>query len=165
MSVVGEEAPQKSSPVEAPLGIFQARCDEKGRLKLPANFVEYLKATGVETVFITTVDMKLARIYPKRVWQSNRNLLGNAGENAKIAQDVAFIANLFGAESEIDGQGRVLVPTELRRKLEMEAAPVWISFFNDRIDVYPKKIYEERMQRAMVDLESKVETLETKGLQ
>lgn len=161
---VGEESSQNSSSPEAPLGIFQARCDDKGRLKLPADFFEYFKALNVDKVFITTVDMKLARIYPKKVWQSNRNLFGSAGEHTKIAQDVAFIANLFGAESEIDGQGRVLVPTELRRKLEIEASPVWISFFNDRIDVFPKKVYEERMQRAMVDLEDKVELLETKGL-
>jgi MraZ protein len=163
MAQVGEELPQNTSPVEAPLGIFQARCDDKGRLKLPANFVEYLKALNVDKVFITSVDMKLARIYPKKVWESNRNFFGSAGENAKIAQDVAFIANLYGAESEIDGQGRVLVPTELRRKLEMEAAQVWIDFYNDRINVYPKKVYEERVQRAMVGLEGKVELLESKG--
>lgn len=164
MDRVGVEAPQNSSAVEAPLGISQARCDDKGRLKLPANFVEYLKALNVDKVFITTLDMKLLRIYPKRVWDINRNLFGNAGEHAKIARDVAFVANLFGAESEIDAQGRVLVPTELRRKLEVESAPVWMEFFNDRINVYPKKAYEESMQRALVELESKVEVLETKGL-
>jgi len=164
MDRIEVEAPQNSSTVEAPLGISQARCDDKGRLKLPANFVEYLKALKVDRVFITTLDMKLARIYPKRLWESNRNFFGNAGENAKIAQDVAFIANLFGAESEIDAQGRVLVPTELRRKLEVESAPVWMEFFNDRINVYPKRAYEERMQRALVELENKVELLETRGL-
>jgi hypothetical protein len=29
--------------------------------------------------------------------------------------------------------------------------------------VYPKKVYEERVQRAMVGLEGKVELLESKG--
>lgn len=131
---------------------------------MPANFVEYLKALNVDKVFITTVDMKLARIYPKKVWESNQNLFASAGEHAKIAQDIAFIANLYGGESEIDAQGRVLVPTELRRKLEIEAAPVWIDFYNGRINAFGKKVYEERMQRAMVGLEEKVALLETKGL-
>jgi MraZ protein len=154
----------KSHVAEPPLGIFQARCDDKGRLKLPSNFFGYLKALGVEKVFITTIDMKLARIYPKRVWESNQNLFENAGEDAEIAEDVAFIANLYGADSEIDAQGRVLVPTELRRTLEIEAQPVWLDYYNGRINVFGKKIYEERMQRALVNLGDKVKTLQKKGL-
>lgn len=149
---------------EPPLGIFQARCDDKGRLKLPASFFEYLKALGVEKVFITTVDMKLARIYPKRVWESNQNLLENAGDDAEIAEDVAFIANLYGGDAEMDAQGRVLVPTELRRALEIEAQPVWLDYYNGRINVFGKKVYEERMQRALVNLGDKVKTLQKKGM-
>ena len=149
---------------EPPLGISQARCDDKGRLKLPANFFEYLKALGVDKVFITTFDMRLIRIYSKKVWESNQNLFENAGEDAETAEDLAFVANLFGGESEIDPQGRVLIPTELRRKLEIEAQPVWVDFYNSGINVFGKKVYEERMQRAMVGLEEKVALLETKGL-
>ena len=149
--------------VEAPLGIFQAKCDEKGRLKLPAEFATYLKALLVEKVFITTVDMRLARIYPKTVWESNQNLFDDAGEDSEIAEDVAFIANLYGGYSEIDDVGRVLIPTELRRKLELEKQPVWLDFYRGRINVFGKKIYDERMQRAMVNLGDKVKTLEKKG--
>jgi MraZ protein len=153
-----------SVSAEPPLGIFQAKCDEKGRLKLPAEFVAFLKALDVEKVFITTVDMKLARIYPKKAWESNQNLFENAGDDAEIAQDVAFIANLYGANSEIDPSGRVLVPTDLRRKLELESQTVWLDYYNGRINVFGKKVYEERMQRAMVNLGDKVKALEKKGL-
>ena len=149
---------------EPPLGIFTAKCDEKGRLKLPAEFVAYLKALDVEKVFITTVDMKLARIYPKKAWESNQNLFENAGDDAEIAQDVAFIANLYGANSEIDPSGRVLVPTDLRRKLELENQTVWLDYYNGRINVFGKKVYEERLQRATVNLGDKVKALEKKGL-
>ena len=131
---------------------------------MPASFFEYLKALGVEKVFITTVDMKLARIYPKRVWESNQNLFENAGDDAEIAEDVAFIANLYGGDAEIDNQGRILVPTELRRTLEIEAQPVWLDYYNGRINVFGKKVYEERMQRAMVNLGDKVKTLQKKGM-
>jgi MraZ protein len=159
-----ETSGQQSIPAaEPPLGIFQAKCDDKGRLKLPAEFVTFLKALGVEKVFITTVDMKLARIYPKRAWESNQILFENAGDDAEIAQDVAFIANLFGANSEIDPNGRVLVPTELRRKLEIENQPVWLDYYNGRINVFGKRVYDERLQRATVGLGDKVKALEKKG--
>ena len=152
-----------SVSAEPPLGIFQAKCDEKGRLKLPAEFVSFLKALDVEKVFITTVDMKLARIYPKKAWESNQNLFENAGDDAEIAQDVAFIANLYGANSEIDPSGRVLVPTDLRRKLELENQTVWLDYYNGRINMFGKKVYEERLQRATVNLADKVKALEKKG--
>jgi len=83
----------------------------------------------VQKVFITTVDLKLARIYPKSAWESNENLFSTAGDFSRIAQDVAFIANLFGAESDIDAQSRVLMPAELRRKLEIEAQSVWAGLY------------------------------------
>ncbi len=157
------ETSAKSTTAEPPLGIFSAKCDDKGRLKLPAEFVAYLKALEVEKVFITTVDLKLARLYPKQAWESNQNLFENAGDDAEIAQDVAFIANLYGAYSEIDGNGRVLVPTELRRKLELENQTVWLDYYNGRINAFGKKVYDERMQRAMVNLGDKVKMLEKKG--
>ncbi len=148
---------------EPPLGIFTAKCDDKGRLKFPAEFTAYLKELGVEKVFVTTVDLKLVRVYPKQVWERNRNFFENAGEHAAIAKDIAFIANLYGAQSDIDPNGRILIPTELRRKLEIENATVWLDYHNGYINVFGKKIFDERMQRATVGLENKIETLESKG--
>ena len=154
---------RSNGAVKPPLGIFQAKCDEKGRLKLPSEIVAYLKALTVERVFITTVDLKLIRIYSETLWESNQNIFGSAGENAKIAQDVAFIANLYGGLSEIDDNGRVLIPTDLRRKLEVEGQPVWLDVYNGRINVFGKKVYDERMHRAIDGLEDKVNRLEANG--
>ena len=149
--------------VKPPLGIFQAKCDEKGRLKLPSEIVGYFKAQGVERVFITTVDLKLIRIYSETLWESNQNIFAQGGDTAKIAQDVAFIANLYGGLSEIDDNGRVLIPAELRRKLEVEGQPVWLDVYNGRINVFGKKVYDERMHRALDGLEEKVNRLEANG--
>ena len=154
---------QKTAVAGPPRGIIQASCDSKGRLKLPTKFLDYLKALGVDQVFITTVDLKMARIYPKQVWESNLNLFETAGEDAEIAEDVAFIANLYGDDSEIDSQGRVLMPSELRRTLEIEGQPVWVDFYNGRINAFGRKIYDERMQRALANLTDKVRELQKKG--
>jgi MraZ protein len=151
-------------PVEPPHSIAQTRIDDKGRLKLPAEFLEYLKKLGVDKVFITTVDLTLARIYPLSVWKSNENLFANAGDLAELAEDVAYIAKYFGGDSEIDAQGRVLVPAELRRKLALESQPVWLDCYQGRINVAGKNVHEARYQRALANLGEKVKTLEKKGL-
>jgi MraZ protein len=150
--------------VEPPHSIAQARVDDKGRLKLPAEFHEYLKKVGAESVFITTIDLELARIYPISVWKSNENLFSNAGDLAELAEDVAYIAKYFGGDSEIDAQGRILMPSELRKRLSLESQPVWLDVYNGRINVANKANHEARFHRAMANLGEKVKTLEKKGL-
>ena len=150
--------------VEPPHSIAQARVDDKGRLKLPAEFLEYLKKLAVDKVFITTVDLELARIYPIPVWKTNEGLFSNAGDLAELAEDVAYIAKYFGGDSEIDAQGRVLMPAKLREKLELESQPVWLDVYQGRINVAGKAMHEARFHRAMANLGEKVKALEKKGL-
>jgi MraZ protein len=150
--------------VEPPHSIAQARVDDKGRLKLPSEFLEYLKKLGVDNVFITTLDMEQGRIYPISVWKSNENLFANAGDLAENAEDVAYIAKYYGGDSGIDAQGRILLPTELRRKLNAESQPVWLDVYNGRINFVTKNVHEARLHRAQANLPEKVKSLDKKGL-
>jgi MraZ protein len=150
--------------VEPPHSIAQARIDDKGRLKLPAEFWEYLKQLGAEKVVITTFDLQLIRIYPIPVWKSNENFFANSGDLAELAEDVAYIAKYFGGDSDVDAQGRVLIPAALRKELSLESQPVWLDCYNGRINVASKAIHEARFHRAMANLGEKVKTLEKKGL-
>jgi MraZ protein len=152
------------SPAEAPRGFHGARVDEKGRLKLPAAIVQYLESFGERKVFITTLNASTARIYPISVWRETERLLEEAGEDADVRDDVAFVADHYGADDEMDGQGRVLVPTELRRELKLENEQVFLRCFKQRIDVYGRDVYESRLNRAKQDLTDKVQGLEKKGL-
>ena len=154
------EAPQ-SSPVPPPRGIYATKCDEKGRLKLPANFQEFL---GTEKLFVTSLDGRIARIYPISVWLENEILLASQTDDPDTAEDVSFIANKNGADAEIDGQGRVLLPTDLRRDLGLENSTVWVDYFSGGLNVYSKAVYEERERRAKQDQVEKLKKMRMKGL-
>ncbi|MGI8960031.1 MAG: hypothetical protein ACR2IV_09780 [Bryobacteraceae bacterium] len=151
-------------PVEAPRGFLSARVDEKGRLKLPAAIMQYLGALGEHKVFVTTLNGSTARIYPISAWLQTENVLEEAGEDAESREDVAFVAYHFGADSEVDPQGRVLVPTELRRALKLENEQVYLRCFKQRIDVIGREVYEQRLTKAMEGLGEKVQGLEKRGL-
>ncbi len=153
-----------ATPIEAPRGFLSARVDEKGRLKLPAAITQYLSALGEQKVFVTTLNGTTVRIYPISVWLQTENLLEEAAEDADIREDVAFIADHFGADSEIDPQGRVLVPTDLRRALKLENEQVFLRCFKQRIDVIGREVYEQRLAKAMEGLPEKVQALEKRGL-
>jgi MraZ protein len=151
-------------PVEAPRGFLSARVDEKGRLKLPAAITQYLGALGEHKVFVTTLNGSTARIYPISAWLQTENMLEESGEDADVREDVAFIAYHFGADSEIDPQGRVLVPTDLRRALKLENEQVYLRCFKQRIDVIGREVYEQRLTKAMEGLGEKLQGLEKRGL-
>ena len=161
---MGEVQNENLLTAEHPHSIAQASVDEKGRLKLPAEFIEYLEALKVTRVFITTFDLRLARIYPMRVWEVNKALLQNAGENAAAAERLAFLAKAYGGDAEIDKSGRVLLPAKLREALNLEKQPVWLDEFQGRINVVTRQVHDERMQLAKANMSEDLKTLEKLGL-
>jgi DNA-binding transcriptional regulator/RsmH inhibitor MraZ len=144
--------------------MFPGRLDDKGRLKLPVAFQEYLGALPEKKLYVTSLDRRIARIYPIAVWRENEKFFESFRENPRAAQDAAFNAADLGADAEMDGQGRVLFPTELRRELGIENQSVRLYAYKGRIDVLSEKIYEARKQRASELPEQNVEILEQAGM-
>jgi MraZ protein len=158
----GRTNPQE--PVEAPRGTLQGRVDEKGRLKLPTAMAQYLGLLGEPKVFVTTLNTSTALIYPISVWRETEKMLQEPGEDADLRADLAFIANHYGEDVEIDAQGRVLMPTTLRRELELEKDDVHLVCYKQRIEVFGSKVYSQRLDAAKTNLAEKLKALEKKGL-
>jgi len=161
-----EENGQPNSPAvaDAPRGTRNGRVDEKGRLKLPAVVVQYLESLGERKVFVTTLNTSTALIYPISVWRDTEKMLQEPGEDADVRSDIAFIANHYGEDMEIDAQGRVLMPTTLRRDLELENGEVYLVAYKQRIEVYPSGKYEKQLDAAKSNLDEKLKALQKKGL-
>ena len=156
------DAETKTTGVEPPRGFHAARVDEKGRLKLPAAFQQYLKSLGEENVFITTLDMSTLRIYPISLWKQNEIFF--EASKSPAAEQVSFIANMYGADSEVDAQGRVLIPQELRRDLRLENQPVWLGHYKGRINAFGKEEFEKRAAVAKANAAANLGALEGEGL-
>jgi MraZ protein len=152
---VEEEGQQNGTPAatpapdEPPLSIEQASVDDKGRLKLPAKIVEYLTASGITRVFITTVDFDQVRLYPLSLWKVNEEIFSNAGEHAGEMEQLALVAKNFGGEAEIDKSGRVLLPEPLRKKMELEKQAVMVRVQSGRVHVVHKKKYDDLLEKAV----------------
>jgi MraZ protein len=144
--------------------MYPARMDDKGRVKLPAGFQQFFTALREKKLFVTSLDRRIAQIYPMAVWRENEKFFENYRENPKLARNVAFNANDLGAEAEMDAQGRILFPPELRRELGIENQQVRIYSYRGRIEVLSEPIYEERKRQAVETAQADVETLEAAGL-
>ena len=95
-------------------GNCPAKVDEKGRLKIPAVFLEELKEYGT-SFYITSPTGHSARIYPLKVWSEIEDKLGGKG-NSKEKRQFLMRTSYYGQMAELDGQGRVLLPSILRDK-------------------------------------------------
>src|SRR5689334_24163164 len=96
-------------------GNHPARVDEKGRLKVPAEFKRVLdeKYAGAE-FYITSLDGKRAQIYPFEEWQRIEEKLARLSTFNPTKKKFLDRTNYYGQVVEIDGQGRLLVPQLLR---------------------------------------------------
>jgi MraZ protein len=158
-----EEA-AKPQAVDPPWGIYPGKVDDKGRLKLPVDFQQYLSNAGDTKVFITSFDARIARIYPISVWKEIAALLKDPGDDAETAEDLWFTANDLGGSAELDSQGRLMMPAELRRALNIENQPVHLEHYKGHIKVFSNQVYEERKQRAAENRAEKLKAFERKGL-
>jgi len=144
--------------------MYDCRLDEKGRLKLPAQFQHFINSLTEKGLFVTSLDRRIAQIYPIEVWRENEKFFENFRDNPQVAQDVAFNANDLGADADMDTQGRVLFNTALREQLDLVNQPLHMYTYRGHIKVLTHALYEERRQRASKSASENVELLERAGL-
>jgi MraZ protein len=96
------------------MGHAPAKVDEKGRLKIPANFRKVIEEKFGSDCFITSTDGERALIYPMPVWYDFQGRLSKVPSTSTAKTKLLEKVNYFGHVGTIDGQGRVLIPTVLR---------------------------------------------------
>jgi MraZ protein len=96
------------------MGHAPARIDEKGRLKVPANFRKIMEERYGPDCFITSTDGERALVYPMPVWFDFQARLAKVPSTSVAKTKLLERANYFGQVSTIDAQGRLLVPAVLR---------------------------------------------------
>ncbi len=100
-------------------GNCPAKIDEKGRLKIPAVFLEALKEYGSQ-FYITSTTGESARIYPMKVWSEIEDKLARVSSQNRAKRKFLMRTSYFGQTVEMDGQGRVLLPAVLREAARMK---------------------------------------------
>ena len=100
-------------------GNHPARVDEKGRLKLPAEFKRQIEESYGTQFYITSKDGKVAEIYPMQEWEKIEQKLAAIPSFNPAKKKLLDRVNYYGQVAEIDGQGRVLLPQILRESAKL----------------------------------------------
>ena len=95
-------------------GNHPTRVDEKGRLKVPAEFKRVIDEKYAQRFYITSLDGIVAQVYPFEEWERIEQKLGQLSTYNPTKKKFLTRTNYYGQEVEMDGQGRLLIPQILR---------------------------------------------------
>lgn len=128
-------------------GSYTARVDDKGRLKIPADFLRALSERYDEqNFFVTSWNGQFARIYPLREWESLEKRLSQAGTVSQSRKKFLNLVNYYGQQVSIDKQGRVLIPTTLRESADIKGEVTVLGSINC-IDIWNRQRYVEDIRK------------------
>ncbi len=144
--------------------MYPARVDDKGRLKLPVGFQQYFASLPEKKLFVTSLDRRIGNVYLNSVWRKNQQFFNENRGLAAESKRIAFNAQDLGADSEMDAQGRILLPPEMRRELGIENQSVRLFAYKGHIQILSETIYAEQKRLATASAESDLETLDGAGL-
>jgi transcriptional regulator MraZ len=130
-------------------GSYQAKIDEKGRLKLPSSYRSEIEAEWkTPGVYLTCDDAtgKYVRIYPMPVWLELEEKLARVPSIHPARLKYLDRSNYFGQSAELDAQGRVLIPVRLRESATMVGEVDVLGQYN-YLDVWNHDRFVAKMQR------------------
>jgi MraZ protein len=110
-------------------GNHPTRIDDKGRLKVPADFKREIEEKFTSQQFyVTSFDGKQARLYPMEEWERFEQKLAALPSLNPTKQKLLNVSNYYGQVAEMDGQGRVTIPGLLRDAAEIKGEVAVMGF-------------------------------------
>lgn len=132
-------------------GISSATLDSKGRMALPARFREPVIVTAASKL-VVTIDMRerCLLMYPLPEWETVQEKLEGL---SNIRPDARLLQRLLighATDLELDGSGRMLLPTMLREYASLTKGLVLVGQGN-KVEIWADAAWKSRMQDWLSD--------------
>ncbi len=101
-------------------GTHLTRLDDKGRLKMPAEFKRLIDEKYSAQFYITSLDGRSAKVYPMEEWEAIERKLAAISNFNPTKQRLLKHTSFYGQQVGFDGQGRLLLPSILRDSAELK---------------------------------------------
>jgi MraZ protein len=129
-------------------GNHPTRVDEKGRLKIPAEFKRVIDEKYGHQFYITSLDGKVAQVYPFEEWERIEQKLAALSNFNPTKKKFLDRTNYYGQQVEMDGQGRLLLPQLLRESGQIKGEVAVLGNLTylvvRNLELFKKEIEEEK---------------------
>ena len=127
-------------------GATKVTLDAKGRLAIPTRHRERLAARCDGQIVVTVDRQHCLLIYPLRDWEDiERQLVRLPSLNKKVREFKQMMVG-YASEIELDGNGRVLLPKELREFAELDRQVVLIGQGN-KFELWDEARWNEKRDK------------------
>jgi MraZ protein len=143
----------------------KTKLDERGRLKMPAEFkafVERKYGKGFNAFYITSRDGVSAEIYPMPEWLERYTKLIAMPQSRPERNILVARYTLYGDRADMDPQGRMQIPEELRTKADL-SGEVKVSGEGNLLRVTSLKSLRESVEGSILTPEM-LDSLSEQGL-
>jgi MraZ protein len=127
-------------------GSAPARIDDKGRLKVPTIFRTVIHDQQGPDVFVTSLTGECVRIYPMSVWLDVERKLLEGSRNHPARLKFLDRVNYYGQSSELDVQGRIVIPPSLRDSATI-VGDVRVFGRIDYLEVWNEERFAQKLHR------------------
>ena len=119
-------------------GTYYNSIDAKGRVIVPVKFREKLEGTFI----LTKGQDGCLYIYPQDEWEKFRERLSSASMSSDAVRRTK--RHFFGnaVETEMDKQGRLMIPQNLRDHAKMDKELVSIGV-DEKIEIWAKEVWDD----------------------
>lgn len=133
--------------------------DAKGRLAIPARFRERLAATGGAGLVATLspFDPSLL-LYPLPAWEEVEAKLGALSDSDPAARRTKQMMRGYASDCDLDAQGRILLPQQLREFARLDKAVALLGQGN-RFEVWDEPAWMQARDSWLADVGNDAEAV------
>lgn len=135
-------------------GSYQAKIDEKSRLRLPAKFRRDLPEADDNMYYVTSDDGHCAQIYPISIWGKIAEKLQETPRMDPAKQKFQRITSYYGLVTQMDPQGRIMIPPLLRDDAGISGDVVVIGK-TDHLEVWNGEVIRKNIKEEGLTVEDR----------
>ena len=139
------------------MGEYYQNLDSKGRVNIPAK----LRLDLGESFVVSKGLENCVRIYPKAEWERFQEELRTVPSSKRRGLERFFFSG--AEERSIDGQGRVLIPPQIREYAELNDEIVVIGL-SDKLEIWDRKKWDAYMNQPQFEADAIAEIMEELGI-
>jgi len=133
-------------------GSFVQKVDDRGRIKVPAQYLSILTEQYGNNLYITSLNGDRVFLYPLKVWEQIEERIEKMTVRSPEIDEYISRTSFWGNEGEVDNRGRVLIPPELRKESHLNDNNVRIFGKIDYLVVWNEDLFRQKeLQGAFSD--------------
>ncbi|MBI5417214.1 division/cell wall cluster transcriptional repressor MraZ [Candidatus Poribacteria bacterium] len=144
-------------------GEYHYAIDEKGRISIPAKFRQILEEKNEKKLVVTRGMDRCLFVLPGYEWQSWEAKIKSFPVTQALARSFVRVMLSGAFETQLNKQGRILIPQTLRSYAEISKDTVIIGI-SSRMEIWDKTRWQTYMENAEKNLEEMSEKLGNFGL-